>query len=474
LKAAKLNIKLYKMRNEDLYHEVNDEQYRDQWRNAHGGGSPTIKDKESVKPAPLTVVPNSKKLYPHQISESGKAVEILKEYGIAMLCFEVRTGKTGTALNTAKLYGAKEVLFLTKLNAISSIQKDFAEFGFDFNLVITNYENLHNVPSGFDFFICDESHKLGQFPQPAEKTKLLQKMVGDKPLMLLSGTPSPESYSQLYHQFWISKCSPWAEYQNFYKWHKQYGIAAVKYLYNRQIADYSKTKKDLVFESINHLMLTYTQDEAGFDVKVEEEIMYVPLMPKIKWITEALKKDKLCTLKSGEVVLADTAVKEMQKLHQCYSGTVRTESGEAIEFEDIKAEFIKETFKGQKIAVFYCFIAEGMMLGRVFKNRVYTDPMAFNAAGPDAVYIGQVVSNREGVNVSSADCLVMFNIGFSALSYLQAPARIQTKDRVKPAKVYWVFTKGGIEDEIYESVRNKRDYTLSHYRENRKREAATK
>jgi hypothetical protein len=34
----------------------------------------------------------------------------------------------------------------------------------------------------------------------------------------MSGTPSPETYSQLYHQFWAVKKGPWLEYANFYKW----------------------------------------------------------------------------------------------------------------------------------------------------------------------------------------------------------------------------------------------------------------
>ena len=33
----------------------------------------------------------------------------------------------------------------------------------------------------------------------------------------MSGTFTPESYSQIYHIFWISKYSPFAKYTNFYK-----------------------------------------------------------------------------------------------------------------------------------------------------------------------------------------------------------------------------------------------------------------
>jgi len=37
-----------------------------------------------------------------------------------------------------------------------------------------------------------------------------------------------------------------------------------------------------------------------------------------------------------------------------------------------------------------------------------------------------------------------------------------TKDRLRN-KVYWIFSKGGIESKIYKAVVNKKDYTLRHF-----------
>ena len=118
----------------------------------------------------------------------------------------------------------------------------------------------------------------------------------------------------------------------------------------------------------------------------------------------------------------------------------------------------------QKIAIFYKFTAEKAVLEYYFAGRIVYDSGEFNATGPEKVFISQVQSGREGLNLSSADCLVMFNIDFSAVSYWQARARIQVKDRIKPAIVYWVFARGGIEEYIYECVQKKQDYTLNHFR----------
>lgn len=393
-----------------------------------------------------------------------EAYSLLLSFKIAYLCMEVRTGKTLTAFHAAKLYGAKRVLFVTKLKAIGSIQADFKASAPGFDLYVTNYEQLHKTEGGWDLIILDECHCLSQFPKPSERAKQLKRVCAGKPIIYLSGTPSPESYSQFFFQFWVSSFGPWKEYETFYKWHKDYGVPKVKYLYNRQIADYTVTKKELVIADIQKYMITYTQEQAGFESMVEEEVLRVPMPDKVAWAVNRLKKDKIFRLRDGGIVLGDTAVKEMQKIHQLCSGTVKTEEGDPVVFDYSKAEFIRDKFKGQKIAIFYKYVAEMAQLRVVFNPRVYTDPTEFNRAGQDAVFISQIQSGREGINLSTADCIVMYNIDFSAVSYWQARARLQTKDRTEAAKVYWVFTDGGIEEKIYQVVQGKKDFTVSHYK----------
>lgn len=400
----------------------------------------------------------------YQVDIAEQAIQILKDFKLVYLAMQVRTGKTITSMHIASLYGAKRVLFVTKKKAISSIADDFRQSNCLYHLDIVNYESLHKCTESYDFIIIDEAHSLGQYPQASERTKLLREICIDKPIIYLSGTPSPESYAQMFFQFWVSSFSPFKDFKNFYAWHREYGIPKKKFIFNREIADYSHVKQERIQSEIQHLMLTYTQEQAGFESPVMESVLYVKMSDKVKWAVDKIKKDKLFKTKDGQVVLADTAVKEMQKIHQICSGTIKTEDGNAIIFDSTKADFIKERFKGQKIAIFYKYIAEGMQLQYTFAGRIYTDPMLFNEADGDAVFISQIQSGREGINLSSADALVMYNIDFSAVSYWQSRARMQTKDRTKESHLYWIFTTGGIEDKILEMVMNKKDYTLSHYK----------
>ena len=163
----------------------------------------------------------------------------------------------------------------------------------------------------------------------------------------------------------------------------------------------------------------------------------------------------------NEVILAATPVKLMLKLHQIYSGTVKFESGASKTLDYTKAQFIKDKFKDKKIGIFYKFKEEFKALKEIFQDNLTTELKEFvNSKKSIAL---QIVSGREGISLRQADCLVYYNIDFSATSYWQSRDRMTTKDRTKN-EVYWIFSKRGIEDQIYKAVVNKKDYTLNHFK----------
>lgn len=406
----------------------------------------------------------------YQESISTDAATMLEWLKICYLSMQVRTGKTLTALAAAGKYGAKSVLFLTKKKAISSIMADYDSLAPTFKLTCTNYEQVYNLSPSyeFDLVILDEAHGLGQFPTMAERSKELRKLCVDKPIIYLSGTPTPEGYSQLFHQFHISSFSPFKEYANFYKWAKDFVTVKKKYFYNREINDYSNADKEKIENATKHLFISYTQQEAGFEQEVKEVVLKVQMQKGTYFLTDYLRKHRVYVGRDGQELLADTEVKLMNKMHQMFSGTVITEKKEGIVFDNSKAKFIKEHFAGKKIGIFYKFQAEYTMLLFAFGiDKLTEDPSEFNSRG-DKIFISQIQSGREGVNLSTADCLVFFNIDYAAVSYWQARARLQDKNRTKEAVIYWVFAEGGIEEKIYETVLGKKDYTLSHFKKDYK------
>lgn len=83
---------------------------------------------------------------------------------------------------------------------------------------------MHKIehPDEYDLIIHDEHHRFGSIAKPGMSTKLYKKLFSSKPMIFLSGTMSPESFSQVYHQFWVSDYSPFKEYKSFYRWADDY------------------------------------------------------------------------------------------------------------------------------------------------------------------------------------------------------------------------------------------------------------
>ena len=153
------------------------------------------------------------------------------------------------------------------------------------------------------------------------------------------------------------------------------------------------------------------------------------------------------------------------KLHQMYSGTVKFESGNSMILDLSKAEFISDNFGDIKIGIFYKFKEELNALKEIYGDQLCTDLEEFNTTNKTIAL--PIVSGREGISLKKAKALIYYNIDFSATSYWQSRDRMTTKDRLEN-DVYWIFSRGGIEKDIYKAVTKKKDYTLRHFKRDHK------
>jgi len=374
----------------------------------------------------------------------------------------VRTGKSLIALEVCKKVSAKKVLFITKIKAFSSIQSDYNNFGYTYELTIINKESLHTIlDNDFDIIIVDEAHGLSAYPKASKYQKDIRARFGNKMLLLLSGTMSPESYSQIFHQFQLSNFSPFKNYTNFYKWAVDFVNVKQKHLGFKVANDYSDADEKKIRGVIRHFVSTVTQKDAQFYSEVNELVLEVEMKPITYQIISKLKKDLVVRGASGVEIIADTGAKLMQKIHQLSSGTIKIDAEKSLIVDNSKAVYVAEHFKNEKIAIFYKYVAQLESLKEVLKDKLTTDIDEFNNS--DKWLALQFISGREGVNLSKADALVMIEIDFSATTYFQAKDRMTVKERLEN-NVFWIFGKNTIEYDIYKRVQNKIPYTLNHFK----------
>ena len=430
----------------------------------------------NVDPRIRTLIKNSLEYYAEQMNSPSqiefrdyqsdiidRGVRVLKDTGFLYLAMEVRTGKTLTSLGICDRMDVENVLFITKKKAISSITADSDKLCPSYVLFTINYESMHKLPNvKWDVIICDEAHSMGAFPKPSKRAKDVRALIAKTKakVILLSGTPTPESYCQMYHQVYGIPTNPFSQFKNFYRFCDKYARVTQRKINGLMINDYSNGL-ETILEAMQPYTINFSQKQAGFKVDTREHVLQVEMGELTYSLAAKLKKDLVVEGKE-EVILGDTPVKLMMKLHQLYSGTIKFESGTRKVLDFSKAEFIKEKFEGKKIGIFYKFKAELDALKSVFKDTLVTDLDKFT--GTDKSIALQIVSGREGISLREADALVYYNIDFSATSYWQSRDRMTTKERLE-SDVYWVFSRGGIEKDIYKAVTKKKDFTVNHFKQ---------
>lgn len=404
------------------------------------------------------------KLRPYQEMISSEAARLLKDKGLCYLAMECRTGKTATALATAEKLGARLVLVLTKKKAIPSIEKDYNEMQPSFTLMVTNYESAHKCMGGYDLVILDEAHSLGAFPRPSQRQQMAKKLAEGAAVLFLSGTPTPESYAQMYHQMQVAgAASPWKMFPNFYKWARAGYVDVQQRMINgRPLNDYSHADEAKVMADIRPLMLTYTQEEAGFEADIMEHDVVVEMGEATAELFKDLRRHKVATLAGGETVVGDTPAALLNKLHQISGGTVITEDGKAVPLDIGKVRYIMQRWWGRHIAIFYTYKAEGDML-RSYLGGMCTEVPEVFQADPSKVFVGQVRSAREGTRLDTAEALVFYSMEYSYLSYEQARQRAISKERKEQVPIFYLCSDFGLDGKILEAVRDKQDFTLSYY-----------
>jgi superfamily II DNA or RNA helicase len=114
----------------------------------------------------------------YQLNIINRAKDVIRKHKFVYLSMEVRTGKTLTSLGISEALDCKDVLFVTKKKAISSIEQDFLLLNSSMNLVVINYESLHKIElPNCDMLILDEAHGMGAFPKPSKRAKLVRLLI---------------------------------------------------------------------------------------------------------------------------------------------------------------------------------------------------------------------------------------------------------------------------------------------------------
>ena len=383
---------------------------------------------------------------PHQIAKGLRVVETLKKYGVCYLAGQVRSGKTRTALYAVAQLGYKRVLWLTKKAAIPGILKESTAVGVPLTTV-TNYEQAAKLSADdYDFVVVDEAHQLGTVGKPSLRIRAIRKLALDKPVLLLSGTPSAETTLGLYHQFCITKYSP-LKFKNFYEFFHHYGIPTSIWVNGRKIEQYKKSRPELM-EHLAPYFVEMSQDDAGITAKAQDRLHIVPLLPKTKQMIETIKTEFVAWIGGAERAFeSEMAVRAV--IHQVESGSVLLD-GEIFNLENSEVvDYIREVFgDSPDVAVMAHFRSTREKIAKCLPN----------------VHVYSSDGHAEGTSLAHYKHFVVANSGYSGAKFIQRRERGVLIGRDDAAVVHHIVTDAGVSRHVYKAVSDKRDFNLAMFR----------
>jgi len=382
--------------------------------------------------------------YEHQIDLAERAYDILRDEMIVYLCCEERTGKTLTAILVAEMSNVQKILVITKKKALDGWFETLEAFKHDKDFTVINYHQALKQTTKYDLVILDESHNyISAYPKTGKLWKEVKVLTSEVPLIYISATPYAQGPQQLFHQFALSSWSPWNKHSTFYRWFQLYGKPYSLEINGIKIPQYDRVQTEMVLGCVNHLFITATRKELGFEHEPLDNVHPILLSEATRETYNELIQHDLVELSVGMLV-CDTSPKLRTSLHQLEGGTIKMGDERYILANTEKIDYILDMFgDNESLVIMYNYIAEKTKLENHFKK----------------ARILQATSFAEGVDLHKYRDLVIYSQDFSTARHTQRRARQCNKERKFPIDVHYLLVKDAISAQVYSTVSiNKKNF----------------
>jgi len=386
-------------------------------------------------------------LRPHQLKAANAAFKLLQEHGMVAIFGLPRTGKTRAAIRTAELAAARNVLVMTKKAAIPGWEKELNATNPTFTRLVTNYEQAHKITGDFDLVIVDESHNLGTRGRPTQRVKKLRALCYNLPAIFLTGTPVIETPLSIYHQWCVTRHSPFNRFKNFYRFFDEYGVRNTTWANGRDIELYDTCKESILLPLIEKYAVRISQDDAGIEHQAQDVVHVVPLEERTKRWINCLMADGVL----GDKVF-DTDIGVRTAIHQMeYGGLLYEEELLRAKNREV-VDYLLKTFGDSEDV---CYLTHFRSTRAKLSDYFTRSPLLSS------------IADAEGVDLSHMRHVVIVNTGYSGAKFTQLRERLVNMNRTTEALVHHIVTDAGISRDVYNAVSRKKDYNLAAFRRSR-------
>lgn len=391
---------------------------------------------------------------------------IIAPKAVALKTWEQEVEKFKINLKLSQLTNKKEKERIEELNKNADL------YVVNFELVpwLVDYLKTRKKGVMFDCLVIDESSKIKD--AKTQRFRALRHLIkGVKKKILLTGTPAPNNYIDLWTQSYILDSGERLE--------KFKGDFLKKYFIpdkrSRNIIFSYKLRPHGAGQIQNQI-----KDFCVVGGKKEYEEIYKQGRPKLlKFYNKiqgtkntlenykTLKRDYVLNVEN-ERVICDSAAVLVNKLRQITGGGIYLDVENSKKFFYIHEEKIKELkriineHENENILIYYNFIFERDLILESLKDlnvKEYTEEEVDNwNNGKIKILVAQPLKMSHGVNLQyGGRVVVWYSLTYSLETYLQANARLYRQGQTADVLCYHIILKDTIDEDVADILKDKEE-----------------
>lgn len=302
--------------------------------------------------------------------------------------------------------------------------------------LVSWYKNTYKNLDDFDMIIIDESSRFKS--HKSEKFKALSKMIKDRHrVYLLSGTPMPNGYQDLWSQMYLLDGGKRMD-DNYYRFVQKYA-----YYINDYKFVFLKDTKEYLGDKVSDICMF----SDGSDIKLPEKEEHLIML---KWSDEKhniyknFRKHYVLELENGDLsVLSITAL--LNKSLQLANGCVYLDKELNYEvFDNTKLDWVKNFAKTARdnMLVFYSFKFDKQRLLTIEGAREIKSDKDVDDWNEGKIKIGVIspYSFQYGANLQyGGSIIVWFGLLWGLENYLQSNHRIWRYGQKNKVDIYYLL-----------------------------------
>lgn len=317
----------------------------------------------------------------------------------------------------------------------------------------------------FDMLIIDES---SSFKNPSsQRFKALRKVAPlFKRIVLLTGTPAPNSLMDLWPQMYLVDRGERLE-NTITAYRKKYFYPGRSK--NHVVFDWTLKagSEEEIYEKIADVAVSMKAKDYKETIKLPERIdnfIKIKMDEETKKTYKELERHMLIEYED-QIITAKTAGVLTGKLLQLANGSVYFEDGSYRTFHDLKLDALEEIIEdneGKPILVFYNFKHDLERLKERFKEynpKTIDEPKVMELWNQKKVHLllAHPASVGHGLNLQAGgNIIVWFGLTWSLELYEQANARLYRQGQTETVIINHLILEGSVDEQVIQKLKDKK------------------